>query len=161
MKREIIHYTPKYMWSVIAEIWLFTCTGHRNQGKRPAPPLNLFFPGELASSSSVQRRWTSVLRQMHCLQGTEVGKKTNHKNWSSSWIETQNVSFDSEVYVWLSSPPRSHNWSWSRFPLPEEDFLDLVPSDEDFLVLLKLYTLAFCGLGFWINDTKKEVKTNL
>lgn len=138
-------------WWVTVES--FTCTGHRNQGRHPAPPLSLYFPGELASSS-VQRRRTSVLQLTNCLQNkswveTQITKKLKcHNLKHKKWVSILNYLSD-----FAAQPP------WSHFPLPDDDFLDLVLLDEDFLVLLKLYTLAFCGLGFWRNNTKhREIK---
>lgn len=61
-------------------------------------------------------------------------------------------------------------WGWRElccltdvsifFPLPDEDVLVLDLLDEDFLVVAKLNTLAFFGLGTWINEIKKKMNIN-
>ena len=50
-------------------MWERTCTGDRNQGRHPTPPLTVFLPD--VSSSYAHLCWSLLLLRMHCLQGEE------------------------------------------------------------------------------------------
>lgn len=121
----------------------YTCTGHRSQGRHPAPHLTLFLPDDDVSSVSAHQCWPSQFLQTHCLHVEELGFGS--------------LSFMRNGKQWCLTLQRS---LLSSFPLPDEDFLDLDLSDEDFLVVPRLYTLALFGLGHFINNIKQKTKTN-